>query len=70
MFSRVPLADDRERFRGEVAAVVEFAFDEGFVAFSDAVDVAPGLGGVEGEFIGGGADDWACVVRERWSLAS
>ena len=64
MFSRVPLADDGERFGGEVAAVVEFAFDEGFVAFADAVDVAPGLGGVEGEFIGGGADDWA-YERER-----
>ncbi len=64
MFSRVPLADDGERFGGEVAAVVEFAFDEGFVAFADAVDVAPGLGGVEGEFVGGGADDWACGGRE------
>ena len=65
MFSRVSLTDDRKCFRSEIAAVVELAFDEGLMAFADAVDVAPGLRGVEGEFVGGGADDWACVVREK-----
>ena len=56
---RVALADDGEGLGGEIAAVVEVAFDEGVVASAGAVDVAPGGGCVEGDFVGGYADHWA-----------
>lgn len=61
VFLRVPLADNGERLGGEVAAVVEVGFDEDVVVGAEAVDVVPGAGGVEGEFVGGDADDGACL---------
>lgn len=63
MFLRVPLADDGERLGGEVAAVIEIGFDKDVVVGAEAVDVMPGAGGVEGEFVGGDADDGAWVLR-------
>lgn len=63
MFGPVPPTDDRERLRGEVVSVIELAFDEGSVAFAGAADVAAGLGGVEGKFLGDCTHDWACMER-------
>ncbi len=62
MLLRVPLTDNGERLGGEVAAVVEVGFDEDVVACAEAVDVVPRPGGIEGEFVGGDADDGACVM--------
>lgn len=57
MLLRVPLAHDGQRLGGEVAAIVKVRFDKDVVVGPEAVDVVPGAGGVEGEFVGGDADD-------------
>lgn len=62
MFLRVPLADDGEGLGGEVATVVEVGFDKDVMVGAQAVDVVPGAGGVEGEFVRGDADDGAWVL--------
>ena len=64
MSLRIPLRHDRQRLRGEVAALIELGLDEGLVTFAGAVDVSPGLRGVEAEFVRCDADDGAYRFAE------
>ena len=49
------------RLVGERTPVIKGALDERLVALSEAVNVFPGAGGVEGEFIGGCSYDGAVL---------
>ena len=60
----ITFTDNAVRLIGKGAAVVKRGLDEGLVALTEAVNVAPGGSSDKGEFVGGGSDDGAILVVE------
>lgn len=61
MRNRIPLANDRMRLVGERAAIIKGALDKGPMALPEPVNVFPGTGGAEGDFVGGRPHHWAVL---------
>ena len=60
----ITFTDNAVRLIGKAAAVIKGGLDEGFVALTEAVNVAPGGSSAKGEFVGGGSDDGTILVVE------